>query len=148
MKLSEITSRGLRPVKSLGRIRSVVAAAALLAGVALQLQAQTWETFIPRPSVAEVGGTQILLDPFSTDVANPAVIVGSRVGSIVRMDPIDSLTYQTTLLDQSLTWVCRMGFNPVDLAAYAAGQRPLVTAPPYPRNNPNLWTVRKSSFDP
>jgi hypothetical protein len=131
-------------------IRTITLATAFVAGVTLTTQAQTWETFIPRPSVAEVGGTQVILDPFSTDAANPALIVASRVGSIVRMDPLDATTYQTTLLDQSLTWVCRMGmdFNPTDLAAYAAGQRPLVTAPPYPRNNPNIWTVRKSSFDP
>src|SRR5262249_6254896 len=101
-----------------------------------------------QPDVAEVGGTQLLIDPFSADATNPALGVGSRVGTILRMDPLDATTYQTTLVDKSLTRVCRMEFNPLDSVVYAAGDRPLVTTPPYPRTNPTVWTVRKSSFNP
>jgi hypothetical protein len=150
MKISEITSHHLRPVKTLPLIRSVFVAAALLASLALQLQAQTWENFLPNPSVAEASGTQILVDPYSLDPSNPAVLVGPRAenGQILYLRPVDAMTYQTTSMPGSLGSVYRMEVNPVDGSAYAVGASQLVTTPPFPRNNPYVWSVQLSAFAP
>lgn len=123
---------------------SVLVGTALLSAATLNTQAQIWDIFCPQPEISEVGGTQVLIDPFSADASNPALIIGSRIGTILRMDPLDA-DYQTIPLDKSLTRVCRMDFN--NLTAYAAGDRPSFTTPPFPRTNPNVWTVRKSSFN-
>lgn len=131
------------------------AATVLLAAAAvLTTQAQTWETFLPQ-SDGENYGTQMLIDPFSADPANPAVFIGygSAVygeGSILRMEPTSASTYSATVVDRDLTTVLRMGYspNPADPSLYAVGYRPLVTTAPFPRSNPNVWRARKSSFDP
>ena len=127
---------------------STLALALLIAAANNTTHAQTWDTFLPRPDTSEAAGTQVLIDPFSADPANPAVFIGSQAGKILRMEPLGATTYETTGEHDVMGAIFRMGFNPADSSAYAIGNRPLVTTPPYPRTNPNVWTVRKSSYDP
>jgi hypothetical protein len=113
------------------RNRSLTLAAALIAITTLSTHAQTWETFLPRPEIQEASGTQVLIDPFA-DPANPGPFIGSRAGKILQMEPLDATTYLTTLMSDGVGAVFRMDFSPADFSAYAAGDRPLVTTPPFP----------------
>jgi hypothetical protein len=111
--------------------------------------AQNWETFLPHPDTQEASGTQVLIDPYSTDPSNPAVMIGPRAenGQILQMSPLDATSYQTTSMPGSLGSVYRMEVNPVDGSAYAVGASQLVTTPPFPRNNPYVWSVQRNAFD-
>src|SRR5262245_16603714 len=111
--------------------------------------AQTWETFLPRPDTQEASGTQVLIDPFSANPAYPALLIGPRAenGQVLYMEPLDAASYQTTPMAGSLGAVFRMGFNPADASVYAVGAGQLVTSPPFPRKNPYVWTVQRSTFD-
>jgi hypothetical protein len=110
--------------------------------------AQDWETFLPNPNTQEASGTQVMIDPFSPDPGNPAVLIGPRAenGRILYVNPLDATTYQTTPMAGSLGAVYRMDVNRADGSAEAAGTSQLVTTPPFPRNNPYVWTVQKSAF--
>jgi hypothetical protein len=146
--MNQATDKNSLKMKTDNPLLSALALALLVAAANNSTHAQTWETFLPRPDIQEASGTQVLIDPFSADPANPAVFIGSQAGKILRLEPLDATTYQTTLMHDGVGAVFRMGFNPTDSSVYAVGDRPLVTTPPLPRNNPNVWIVRKSSYDP
>ena len=123
----------------------LLGAALLVTTGSANVTAQTWDTFVPVPD--DDAGIQVLIDPFSANPANPSVFVGSMAGTILRMEPLDASTYQPDVVDKNLAQVRRMGFNPTDSSVYALGERLLVTTAPFPRNNPYVWIVRRSSFN-
>lgn len=113
--------------------------AALLSATAIaNLHSQTWETFLPRPEIQEASGTQVLIDPFSADPSNPAVLIGPRAenGQILYVQPVDATAYQTTPMAGSLGAVFGMNFNAANASVHAVGKSLLVTTPPFPRKNP------------
>ena len=136
---------------------STLTAAALLAAAAVNTQAQTWETLLPSPGFAPgYGGTSALIDPFSTDSANPGVFIGSSKdasgnASLVRLDPSGPSSYNVIVVDRELSAVSELGCNTPPFShtsptrLYAVGNRRAFTVPPLPQNNPFLWMVRTST---
>jgi hypothetical protein len=106
-------------------------------------QAETWDTFMPQPAV-ETFGIQALIDPFAIDPANPAIFVGAGNGAILRMEPVDTMSYTTTQVDGNLGTVTRLGFSPADSSVYAVGSRWSGTS----QTGQSVWTVRQSTFNP
>ena len=93
-------------------------------------------------------GSSALIDPFSVDLASPGVFIGcwsdspEGIGSVLHLDPNGNPSVVDTDLDRVYGLGCIPSSQTPTL--YAVGDGKLVTVPPFPRNNPNVWKVRKS----
>jgi hypothetical protein len=124
-------------------------AATLLAAASLNTRAQDWQMILPSPDIAPGwSGSSALIDPLSVDPSSPGVFIGcwsdspEGIGSVLHLDPNGNPSVVDTDLDRVYGLGCIPSSQTPTL--YAVGEGKLVTVPPFPRNNPNVWKVRKS----
>jgi hypothetical protein len=135
------------------KTRPRLSLATLLLTATLTGRAQTWETLLPSSDFAPGwSGASALLDPFSADPGNPGIFIGcwsdspEGIGSVLRLDSTSASSYAVSVVDSELMRVNGLGFNPANDVLYAVGEGPRVTTPPFPRVNPTVWKVRKSTI--
>lgn len=127
--------------------------ASLAAWLALTatVQAQAWQTLLPAPDFAPGwSGVPVLRDPLSPNPDQPTVYLGcwsdspTGLGSVLRLEANGDSTYTPSVVDTELDRVYGLSRSLSDGALYAVGDGLRVTQPPFPRQNPTVWKVRRS----